>query len=271
MKMVKKVLLGLAMAATVLSLTACLMDDSGVNLSTYYKDKQGKIAYYAQIAAGTTMTGSWYVPNTTFYAGDDTEGAISGSGQKYTLEYTNTDESAYRSYKETAMKHVGALIKVTFDSADVGKSKMGVIFDLKEDDENEDAKQFYIIGLNPRSDVANFYVSKFTNVTDIQASNFGTDLDDNPAVEKEIVALNTTNNITIPDAADDGTISFYIYYKLNTNGEFEYAVLDMEDDDMSNFKSNKKFLAADISEYTVLKKGTMGFAEYEAAETDEEE
>ncbi len=265
----KKILTVVAALAVAFSLMGCVVDDQGVNWNSYTKDKQNKIAYYAQIAPGTTLEGSWYVPDTVFFEGDDTQGAIKGSNDNYTVKYTNSDTvEAYRAYKETTLKHSGALIKVTFNSANVSTSKMGVIFDLKDDDENEGAKEFYCIGLNPSSSVKNFYVSKFTNVTDIQAYNFGTELPTNKAKEVEIVALNMNNNITVP-AAVDGKISFYVYYKLMSDGSFDWAVLDMTDDKMADFKGSTKFNKAKLKDYTVLKSGNTKAkvgAEYPAYE-----
>lgn len=274
MKMVKKVLMGLALGATVLSFVGCggLLGGEGSTIG-YYNNKQNKIAYYAQIAKNASLSGSWYVPGTTFHEADDSEKAITGSGQKYKVEYANDSDSPYRAYKETALKHAGALIKVTFDSADVSTSKMGVIFDLKNDDINNGAKEFYILGVNPRTDAANFYVSKYTNVTDIQAENFGTKLADNPAVEIAIVPLNAANNIKVPAADEEGKISFYVYFKLLTDGSFDYAVLDLTDDQMKDFGNlnDKKFDAVDISTYgdKVLVKGNtlaVAGAEYDAAQ-----
>jgi len=190
MKMVKKLLLGLVAVATVLTLVSC---DGLLNK-------------------------------------DDDAGAITGSGKKYKVSYENEEDVAYRAYKATKLKHAGCLVKVTFDSNDIGTSKMGIIFDLKDDDKNEGAREFYIIGMNPRSDEKNFYVSKFTNVTDIQASNFGTDLTENPAKEIEIVALNKANNIKYPAADDEGKISVYVYYKALKDGSFDWKILNIDDD-----------------------------------------
>jgi uncharacterized lipoprotein NlpE involved in copper resistance len=265
----KKILTALAAIAVAFSLMGCVVDDQGVNWNTYTKDKQNKIAYYAQIAPSTTLKGTWFVPDTVFFEADDTQGAIKGSNDNYTVEYTNSSTSdAYRAYKETTLNHAGALIKVTFNSANVSTSKMGVIFDLKDDDENEGAKEFYIIGLNPKTTEKNFYVSKFTNVTDIQAYNFGTKAKTNPAKEVEIVALDKANNIPVPEADADGNISFYVYYKLMADGTFNYAVLDMTDEDMANFKGSTKFNKAKIDDYTVLAKGNTKAAgtEYAAYE-----
>ncbi len=84
--------------------------------------------------------------------------------------------------------------------------------------------------MNPSSSVKNFYVSKFTNVTDIQASNFGTDLEENPAKEIEIVPLATSNNITFPVADADGKYSVYVYYKALTDGSFDLKIVNIDDD-----------------------------------------
>ena len=189
MKMVKKLLLGLVAVATVLTLVSC---DGLLNK-------------------------------------DDDAGAITGSGKKYKVSYKNEETDAYRAYKATKLKHAGALVKVTFDSNNVGTSKMGIIFDLK-DDVKEDARQFYIIGFNPSSSVKNFYVSKFTNVTDIQAANFGTGISENPAKEVEIVPLSMSNNINFPAADADGKFSVYVYYKALTDGSFDWKVLNIDDD-----------------------------------------
>lgn len=203
MKMVKKIMFGLVAAATILSLVSC---DGLLNK-------------------------------------DDEAGAIKGSGKKYKVSYKNESaDKPYRAYKATTLKHAGGLVKVTFDSNNVSTSKMGIIFDLKDDDVNEGAREFYIIGLNPRSDVSNFYVSKFTNVTDIQAYNFGTEesstntdeqnaaVKANPAKEVEIVPLAKANNITFPAADADGKYSVYVYYKALTDGSFDWKILNIDDD-----------------------------------------
>ena len=209
MKLVKKILMGLVATAVVLSLASC----------------------------------DGLLPK------DDTEGAITGSLKNYKVSYTNeSTTNPYRAYKATTLKHAGALVKVTFDSNNVNTSKMGVIFDLKADTDNKDARQFYIIGLNPRSDKSNFYVSKFTNVTDIQAWNFGTaenpsNTDEqnaavkaNPSKEVEIVPLSTTNNIKFPEADANGKFSVYVWYKAKTDGSFDYKVLNITDEVAKAYK-----------------------------------
>ncbi len=159
---------------------------------------------------------------------DDEEGAIQGKNNDYSVTYENTDtENNYRAYKSTNLKHAGGLVKVTFDEPDDNNfSKMGVLFDLHDNAANPDAKDFFIIGL-AGSSTYNFYVSKFTNVTDLQADNFGTELASNPAVETEYVSYGAA--ITQPAAAADGSISYYVYFKANTNGSYDWAVLNATD------------------------------------------
>lgn len=167
---------------------------------------------------------------------DDTEGAIKGSGKKYTVEYNNESSDAYRAYKATTLKHAGALVKVTFDSEDVGTSKMGVIFDLKDavsgvkDADGNVGRDFYCIGIGAGD--KSYYVSKFTNIVDIQAKNFGatTTATGNDPKEVEIVTWTQNNFTTLPAAAEDGTVSVYVYYKALTDGSFDYKILNITDE-----------------------------------------
>lgn len=173
---------------------------------------------------------------------DDTEGAITGSGKKYKVEYKNEGTDAYRAYKATTMKHAGALVKVTFDSADVGTSKMGVIFDLKDavsgvkDADGKAGRDFYCIGIGAGD--KSYYVSKFTNIVDIQANNFGAKTTATGTEPKEVeVVKYAQNNFTkLPAAAEDGSISVYVYYKALTDGSFDYKILNITDEVAKAFK-----------------------------------
>lgn len=278
----KKLLAVIAAAAVALTLVGCVDPETGVNWPSYTKDKQNKIGFYAQVYRdGAKLDGSWYIPDTVFYSGDDTENVIKGSNDNYTINHTNNESVNYRAYKETALKHAGALVKVTFnDGESVTKaSKMGVIFDLKANADNKDAIDFYAIAVG-QDGGGSYYVSKFTNVTDIKAYNFGTEEDAsntaaqnaavkaNPAKEKEIVKLVSGNLKNKMPAAKDGKTSVYIYFKLMEDGSFDYALLDMTDEEMANFKGAKKFQAAKIDDYKVIVKGNtkaVAGAEYEAA------
>ena len=211
--MVKKILLGLAATAAVLSMAGCKMTD-------------------------------------------DEEKAITGSGKTKSINKQNDTDDNYRAYISTDFKHAGALVKVTFEDPDeAGFSKMGVIFDLCEN--KDKSKNFYIIGVAP-SAYSNFYISKFENVTDLQADNFGTKLTSNPAKETEFIALNTgtskntEKDITLPAKAEDGSISLYIYFKAFEDGKYECAALNLTDEEVKQIKIDT-FKLADLNSSKILK------------------
>lgn len=221
MKMVKKVLMGLAIAASVLALAGCIQND-------------------------------------------DTEEAITkNSATKYTVDYKNEGTDLYRAYETTTARHAGALVKITFEESETPhtKNKMGLIFNLKEtkDKKNKVSKRdFYIIGIGTAgktSGVENFYVSKFTNVTDIKAENFGTKLTENKAEEVEIVPLNTTNNIEIPAADSEGKITLWVYFKADkASGGFDYAVIK-DSATIKNVAINKNTTLDSFASETILAQG----------------
>ena len=197
MKMVKKILLGLAATAAVIGFVSCKTSD-------------------------------------------DSQKAINGSGNNYDIDFTNDGDTNYRAYESTSLKHAGALVQVKFNDPDPSNfSKMGIIFDLHKNAANEDAKDFYIIGLAAATGDKNFYVSKMESIVDIQADNFGastTATAGNPK-ETELVPLSTVNKIsTLPAAATDGSVSFYVYYKSFANdgenptkGYYEWGVFNFTD------------------------------------------
>jgi len=200
---------------------------------------------------------------------DDPKDAIDGSGNKYSIDHENTETENYRAYKSTSLKHSGALVKVKFDKKDVGLSKMGVIFDLHENKANKDAKEFYIIGIGTSTDT-NFYVSKFTNVTDIQAKNFGTELKENKAVEDELVKLSAANSIAVPAAATDGSVSYFVYFKGFKEGYYEWAVLSTTDEVAKTIKIDdaKYDTIKEITGVSVLAHGKISGA-FEAVASDD--
>ena len=218
MKMVKKILLGLAATALMFGVFSCKM-------------------------------------------ADDEEKAMGGTADKPTVEYENKNNENYRCYRSTSFSHAGAIVKVIFENPETsGKSKMGVIFDLHKNDKDKNAVDFYIIGLSAQSgsDVSNFYVSKFENVTDMQADNFGTKLDNNPADETELIELAPGQRITtLPSKAEDGTLSYYVYYKALQEGAYEYAVLDMTDAIAKTLKAKNLSISSMPEGVTVLKSGTI--------------
>ncbi len=170
---------------------------------------------------------------------DDPKKAINGSGNNYSIDWTNEDNNVYRAYNPTSFNHAGALVKVTFEKPDASNfSKMGVIFNLTEN--TDKSKSFCIIGLAAATGAKNFYVSRFSNITDIQAANFGATV--NAATgpsEKVEVDLTDANRITtLPPAAADGSVSYYIYYKAFPNGTtgtagkgyYEYGVYNFTEE-----------------------------------------
>ncbi len=214
MKMVKKILLGMTAAATMMAFFGCKMID-------------------------------------------DSKGAIKGWGNNYTVDFENDTTEQYRAYNSTSMNHAGALVKVTFKDVEAGNySKMGAIFDLEEKDGK---RSFYIMGLAGTSDY-NFYISRFTNVTDIQAENFGTA---DGAVETKIWDSSKGNGIgTITRPAKDanGNVTYYLYYKAfknsgenPTQGYWEWAVFGFDETDAEKAKKAIKKADCNFAELKTIK------------------
>ena len=180
MKMVKKILLGLAATASIMALFGCKMND-------------------------------------------DPENAIKGFNNNYSIDYTNETGSEYRAYESTNFKHAGALVKIKIDNAaDCGNSKMGVIFELKENATNKKAVDFYIIGVGTNNSQYNFYVSKYTSIVNIRDKNFGAPSNgsEGPNGEKEVeyIPLSGTKISDLPE-------EFYVYCKAKIDGSYEFALL----------------------------------------------
>lgn len=228
MKMVKKILFGLVAVAAVLSLASC-----GIKK-------------------------------------DDPEGIIKGTAGNYSVnyKYENTDQNAeYRAYKPTAYRHAGELAKVTFKKADLtnaGNSKLGVIFGLKETNSgNTKLKNFYIIGigLNPSGDGGRYYFSKFENIADIQAKNFGASDTYNNSHESSTLgdhgeketllswsseAPKGIQDCTLYTDAEDN-LYIYIWYQVQQNGTISIKIGDISDTNVNAWKAKKDSEMVDIS------------------------
>ena len=198
MKMVKKVLLGLGLAAAVLALAGCALKD----------DPKGVIK---------GGNGSWSV--------------------NYTFNDAETADDTYRAYKPTGIQHAGALIKVTFNDpeADAGASKMGVIFDLEEQKVgSERIRSFNIIGIGQNGE---WYVSRFTNVKDIQEYNFGTELTgSDKAIENEIVELGSESAVTFQNDVNLSK-SVYVWYQAKLDGYYDWKILKMTPEQVNDWKA----------------------------------
>ena len=161
---------------------------------------------------------------------DDPNNMINGSNKVYTIDYTNESKDVSRGYNTTAYKHAGAAVQLDFENASntVGGGVMGLIFDLEEKD---GAKSFNVVGVktNDANGELGYYVSRFENVTDIQADNFGTKLKENPAKETPYAPKTggTFGKANGVKNAEKDTITVYAYAieKLNeSTKKYEYKV-----------------------------------------------
>ncbi len=105
---------------------------------------------------------------------DDANEMIEGSGSNYTIAYTNGSSETSRGYVSTKTGHDGALVKFTFNSSSTDGGVLGVIWDYNENSTTK-KRTFWVLGLpvNRTSNKIEYYVSKYYNVSDINAQNFG--------------------------------------------------------------------------------------------------
>lgn len=140
---------------------------------------------------------------------DDPNNMISGSGKNYSIAYTNEDSKISRGYVPTAFAHAGAAVQIDFteltkDTAKAGV--MGLIFDL--DTADDGSRSFDVIGVRASDENGgiDYYISRFTGVTDIQDNNFGA-YTGGPATEKEYVSAFKTAK----GENESGTTTVYAY------------------------------------------------------------
>lgn len=121
---------------------------------------------------------------------DDENNMISGSNNDYTLSYDNSASSeTSRGYDVTKNNHKGALVQITLnkDGTTGYGAAMGYIWDLSSTDASASAedlaravsekpRNFCIAGFGYKESAKIYtpYVSRYTNVYDVQAANFGT-------------------------------------------------------------------------------------------------
>ena len=179
---------------------------------------------------------------------DDPNEMITGSNKNYEIDYTNTTEEISRGYHSTAYKHAGAAVQLDFEnvSKNVNAGVMGLIFDLEEKD---GVKSFNVIGVktNNANGELGYYVSRFENVTDIQAENFGTKLKENPAKETVYVTAFAKANGVKNAEKDTITVYAYAIEKLNTaTQKYEYEVyLLYADKQIGKLDKDGKLVAED--------------------------
>ncbi len=217
---------------------------------------------------------------------DDEEGAISGSNNNYTLVYDNTTGTDnYRCYKPTKNNHRGALCQITLkkEGTSFPGAAMGYIWDLYSTDASASAEEvarsvsskprnFCIVGFNysnTSSGKVAYYVSRYTNVYDIQAKNFGEDgVEVNGKTEKAVetpyLDLNTTNTFTpTPDADGNIIVTVNVYEETSgteTTGGYVVDIYDgavTKDTLSAATKKATTTIPADALGYDTAKKATQ--------------
>ncbi|MBQ6782179.1 MAG: hypothetical protein IJP62_13280 [Treponema sp.] len=145
---------------------------------------------------------------------DDPFNIVQGSNNNYRVGdkeetgYTNSTAETQRGYDTTTFKHAGGLVQINFNDVSnlKGNGVMGFIFDLHVDETTKN-RDFFVVGLRAEDSSGTLwgYVSKFSNVSDTQAWNFGTGGTDsksgknyagNGAKEDEILITGTVTGTT---------------------------------------------------------------------------
>ncbi|MBB5219414.1 hypothetical protein DYE49_09700 [Treponema rectale] len=162
---------------------------------------------------------------------DDPNDMISGSNNNYSIEYTNDSTTkTSRGYNSTNLKHAGSLVKVNFDASSTTQGGvMGMIFDLHD---GEDGKDFAVVGLRTTSSGAEYYVSYYTGVTNLQGDNFGAEYEsrgvtynkDSVAKETVIKDAFTTLSSSYVDTTDGTTVYVYFVETETADADFDYNV-----------------------------------------------
>lgn len=193
---------------------------------------------------------------------DDTEGAISGSGKNYSINYTNSNDSIYRCWNTTTFKHEGELVKITFNdqTTSTHNGAMGFVWDLGKSSAainnntvklgatDANAQNFLIVGFRNQSSGLQYYVSKFFNVTDLQSDNFGSstkvkthDAGLAATTPVEIDVTGGWKSANISTIASDKTITAYVdIYPLFTDSTYGVP-----------YSSTNKYTGDEVGAYVV--------------------
>ncbi|MBQ7537706.1 MAG: hypothetical protein IJT42_01910 [Treponema sp.] len=163
---------------------------------------------------------------------DDENDVITKTDSKnYSVNFTNSGTSVTtRGYEATTFMHRGELVRFTFDSSSTDGGVLGFIWDLEKTDsklESTGAKgrNFLVFGLatNFESGKIQYYASKYYNISDISARNFG-------AYNNGTVAYSEAN-------VENGVACEYDITKAVTGSSFV---------DLGNTSANKVVYWADI-------------------------
>ena len=155
---------------------------------------------------------------------DDENNMITGSNNTYTLSFDNSANSTTsRSYVPTKNNHRGALVQIQLDKGYTGSgAAMGFIWDLYSTDATASAEEVVRTATEkPRNlciaSFANFngtykaYVSRYTNVYDLQADNFGTKVTDEAKKAVEIEYIKSSDNKALTKVDDNYAITVNVY------------------------------------------------------------
>lgn len=202
--------------------------------------------------------------------GDDTENAIKGSGSNYRIDYTNDAADTYRAYKETTLKHEGGVCKITIKDLKSGEASssanarggvMGFIWDKKDSANVKDAVDFYLAGARYNGKSIDAYISKLTNITDIQASNFGAEVGatGNNPTEKKYLPTNSNDFASISgfdlvDADEDGEVDDMVvvfYVKAEEDGSYTVYILPESALDEKGAVLDAAISASTVNKFTI--------------------
>lgn len=162
----------------------------------------------------TTVAAAAVIGLTSCGSGDDDpNNMIKGSNKKYSIDYTNDSTKISRGYCDTTYKHAGAAVQFTFKNQSTetaGSGVMGLIFDLAGS--KKTTRSFDVVGVKTDggNDALKYYISRFTDVKDIQDDNFGA-YEDGPATE--IVYKEAFQNATGTKEGDTVTVTAYAIQK----------------------------------------------------------
>ena len=219
---------------------------------------------------------------------DDPEGAISGWNNEYSVYYDNTNgyvldtendtkanaAGVYRAWNRTSLKHLGALTQITLKkgNTDAGKNAgvMGFAWDLQtstgsETIDDTTAETFNVVGVRNWNGNLQAYVSRYYNVTNKQANNFG---------------AGTNSAATDVSSYPTETYEFdvskgFVDLGITANGEevsvwVDVAIVPPEDTSEADRKKCGTYSTRASSDYTNAKPGAWVVAFYDADPKDKD-
>ena len=194
---------------------------------------------------------------------EDDEDAIKG----WTVDYTNSSSTdIYRAFESTSFKHLGEIVKITFNNQDSASHDgvMGFIWDMRQSKSvtgaaitEEGYRNFFVFGFNGCGVTSNnekvgprYYISKYFNIPEgkLNEDNFGamkntTDADtvDSHAAgitetaPKELVVRNwkKLDGLSI---AEDKTLTVWLdVYPVYENSKYGVDIANHSSDDAGSY------------------------------------